>query len=302
MTSSQPTAQPTEERPERAPRPIHHVVVAVDGGEASGRALDWALDRVQGIEHAEVELVTVVPEGVAVAPGVAEQAHPAAERVLREARIVVEQRAPHLPVATTVLEGRRAHELVRATENADLAVIGTNKTSVVGAELFGTLPLRLAAGAACPVVVVPRSWTATGGPVVVGVPGDDTAEIALAYAAHEAERLGRRLEIVHGWTIPSFGYGEAFVDGETVTVVEDAERERLEAAVQEVRSRHPQLEVSPQLVEGVPVGVLVGAAEGADLLVLGRHNRNAFTRFVLGSVTHGVLLTPPCPVLVVPAE
>jgi nucleotide-binding universal stress UspA family protein len=44
------------------------------------------------------------------------------------------------------------------------------------------------------------------------------------------------------------------------------------------------------------------ASEGFDLIVMATHGRTGLTKFVLGSVTEGVLRRSPCPVLVISAH
>ena len=55
---------------------------------------------------------------------------------------------------------------------------------------------------------------------------------------------------------------------------------------------------------GIVVGVdaLVAAATGAGLLVVGSRGRHWFARFWLGSVSHVLVLTMPCPVAVIRAD
>ena len=56
-----------------------------------------------------------------------------------------------------------------------------------------------------------------------------------------------------------------------------------------------------KVLDGVPAERIIGAARdwGADLVVVGDHNRHVLSRFVLGSVSDEVVRHAPCPVLVV---
>ena len=55
------------------------------------------------------------------------------------------------------------------------------------------------------------------------------------------------------------------------------------------------------VVDGVPAQRIVAAARdwGADLVVVGDHNRHILSRFVLGSVSDAVVRHAPCSVLIV---
>lgn len=57
--------------------------------------------------------------------------------------------------------------------------------------------------------------------------------------------------------------------------------------------------VSSRVVEGHPAQVLIDAAAGADLLVVGSRGRGGFVGMLLGSVSEHVSAHAPCPVLVV---
>ena len=45
--------------------------------------------------------------------------------------------------------------------------------------------------------------------------------------------------------------------------------------------------INPVVTEGVPAAVLCEAAEGAELLVIGRGRHHALRKLVLGSTTYG---------------
>ena len=51
-------------------------------------------------------------------------------------------------------------------------------------------------------------------------------------------------------------------------------------------------------MEDHPAGALMGAAEGADVLVVGSRGRGRFTGMLLGSVSRHVAAHAACPVVV----
>jgi nucleotide-binding universal stress UspA family protein len=64
----------------------------------------------------------------------------------------------------------------------------------------------------------------------------------------------------------------------------------------------PGVVVLPQVGEGYPAEVLLDAAKGADLLVLGNRGHSGFTSALLGSVSLHCVTHAHCPVLVVREE
>ncbi|TFD82805.1 universal stress protein [Cryobacterium fucosi] len=283
---------------ERSPVMVERVVVAVDGGPASTAALDWALERAK-VLPISLELTTVVDLGWAPAGGPDDDFRPIYERALSDATQRVEHEVPDIKKTSYVRRGVPADELVRASASADLLVIGTNKTGFLAGAVYGTLPLRLAAHSHCPVVVVPATWNPTAGTVVVGLEDDATAEVALSFAAAEATRLGRVLDIIHAWSIPAtvaVEYGAVIPFDE----LRDAHAAILAEAAGRVRTAHPGLEVREVLEQGPAAMVLVDASGEAELVVVGTHGRGAVGSLFLGSVSHDVLLNLTCPVAVIP--
>ncbi|TFD46026.1 universal stress protein [Cryobacterium sp. TMT1-2-1] len=274
------------------------VIVAIDGGPASSAAVDWMLERARTV-NLTVELTTVIELGWVPAGGPQDDFHLVYERALAEAARRVDEAAPSLKKTSVMRRGAPVEELIRASAKADLLVIGTKKTGFMAGAVYGTLPLRLAAHARCPLVVVPANWTHLDGPVVVGVEDDDTSDVALDFAAREAVRLGRGLVIVHAWSIPAT---LGFDDGLMIPFddLRQAHDEILARAAGRIREANPGMDVTVTLEQGPAAQTLVDASRTAELLVVGTHGRGAVAGLILGSVSHDVLLNMPCPIAVVP--
>lgn len=283
---------------------VEKVIVAIDGGAASTAALEWALDRVLTLERMQgtpvtLELTTVVDLGWSPAVGTDYDIQPAYERALAEAVRRVEQIAPRCRKTSYIRHGVPVDELVRASATADLLVVGTKRTGVLTGTVFGTLPLRLAAHARCPVVVVPVNWKARVGDIVVGMEDDVTALVAVDFAAREAELFKLPLDVVHVWRIPAtvaVEYGAVLHYEE----MRDAHARILSGATRRVRDAHPALHINEYLEQGSPASALVDGSRAASLIVVGTHGRGAVGSLFLGSVSHDVLVNLPCPVAVVP--
>jgi nucleotide-binding universal stress UspA family protein len=277
---------------------VERVIVAVDGGLASRAALDWTLDRARSLPI-HLELTTVVELGWSPVEGADDDFQPAYELALAEAAAYIDRADAGLKATSVVRRGAPVDELVRASADADLLVIGTNKTGVLVGAVHGTLPLRLAAHSRCAVAVVPAGWTAGGDSVVVGVEDDVLMDAPLAAAAAEATVRGLPLTLVHAWSIPAT-LGVDFGASVPFDALIEAHTDILARALDRVRSTHPALEVNTELTQGAAAPALVGAAASAAVLVVGTHGRGAVAGLILGSVSHDVLLNMPCPVIVVP--
>jgi nucleotide-binding universal stress UspA family protein len=132
--------------------------------------------------------------------------------------------------------------------------------------------------------------------VVVGVDGSEASLDALRYAVRLATLLRGGLTVVAAWQYP-VSYGlvalPAGLDVEADT------RGMVEAAVRTAAGEEPEVPVDISVVEGHPAAVLVRAAEGADLLVVGSRGHGAFAGMLLGSVSTHCAQRAPCPVLIV---
>jgi nucleotide-binding universal stress UspA family protein len=126
---------------------------------------------------------------------------------------------------------------------------------------------------------------------------------ALHHASALAERLPAELTVIHVFQrpIPYGPFGGKV--GYLPTLPDRSELlERLASHVEPVRASG--IAVHLELVEGHPASAIAEHAKmaPADLIVMGTHGLRGFDRWILGSVTEGVLHKAPCPVLTVPPK
>jgi nucleotide-binding universal stress UspA family protein len=280
---------------------VERITVAIDGGNASSAALAWVIDRA-AITDLAVEITTVVGIGTDLPGGSEVDYRTPSEQFLAQAVATLHSAAPRAGVTHVVRLGLPFDALVQASHDADLLVIGTNKTSPVAGIVHGTLPLKVAGRAACTTVVVPANWAPVDGPVVVGWIDEEDAERALDFAALEAKRLGVGLTIVHAWSMPAVSPMDGAAQAIVVEQLVAANRRLLADSARRIRAEHPALTVTEEMHMGSAAVAIVRAASTASLVVLGSRGRGAIAGMFLGSVSHDVLLNMPAPVAVVPSE
>ncbi len=261
------------------------IIVGVSDAAASRRAVEWAARRARDLGQ-RIALYSVVGGAVGAVgeEDVVERVMAAtAERV---GALAEELAASGLDVEVRVTHGDPVAQLVDASEDAALLVIGSEPR---GRGHRGQHGARLAAGAHCPVVVVPEPDGAPRRGVVVGVDGSQTSNAAISFAAAEAERTGEPLRIVSAWmpvAVPGdFGvYPDVYLSD-----LEGITRANVDSVVDAVAARHPRHEVTAHVDEGDPAGVIGRHAADASLVVVGSHGRSGIARFLLGSVSEEVL-------------
>ena len=139
--------------------------------------------------------------------------------------------------------------------------------------------------------------------LTVGVDGSTTSDIALGWAAREADRRGSRLVVVHACSVPTFA-GE-FGAGLVYPLVDlDALREEDEVAVdrqiETIRTAYPMLAIDKVVEIGGAVSTLVDTARDGELSVVGSRGAGSVAAMFLGSIAHGVAHRSTCPAVLVP--
>ena len=135
--------------------------------------------------------------------------------------------------------------------------------------------------------------------IVVGVDGSAPADAALAFAREEARLRQATLVAVTAWHEPYVAPTVAPI-GPDPGLLADAARSTLADALRGAGLDAAGDDVERVVERGGPAEVLLRAAEGADLLVVGSRGRGGFTGLLLGSVSQQVVHHARCPVVVVP--
>jgi nucleotide-binding universal stress UspA family protein len=276
------------------------IIVGFDGTESAKVALDWALRRAEATDQ-EVEVVYVADTSWDSA---AFTAAPALEQhgqvVLAGEQFTIDSKQSDVPITTRVLSGHPVAVLCEEAETsgADLLVVGNYRKDAYERLTTSSVSLKVAAGAKVPVAVVPDLADVQRKGVVVGIDGSEASGAILEFAAGEAERLGEDLHVVSAWTLPPMSVPEFSDNADIYNALEERANSVVTEAIAALAPSHPSLTITPHVELDSPVAALVHAAKDARLLVLGSHGRRGVSRFLLGSVSHDVLLHAPAPVIV----
>jgi nucleotide-binding universal stress UspA family protein len=139
-----------------------------------------------------------------------------------------------------------------------------------------------------------------GGRIVVGVDGSASSKAALRLAMRQAELTGSSVEAVIAWEYPpaigGFGFGPL---PSMMLNFDEIAAKTLADSIAEVVDPESRVLLSTAVVEGQPAGVLLKAADGADLLVVGSRGHGGFASALLGSVSQHCAQHAPCPLLIV---
>lgn len=273
-----------------------HIVVGVQGDDASLEALRWAARHARGT-GGEIEAL-MAWELAEPPPHLSGEIQDAAQAVISDLRWALETivdrsevaTTPGIRISTTIVTAPAKAAMADAVDRADLLVLGSVHHAVALSAL--SVSRQLAASASCPVALVPvpaetsGRERAAGDFFVVGMDGSRQSIDAFRWASAEAARREMPLRVVTVSPPP------AALDAITRTVA------------QRMRAKPPAPPVAITLVTraGDPGEVLLEQARGAEALVLGQHGSGTIRRRLpaLGSVSRWCVAHLVSPVVVVP--
>ncbi|MGV9249708.1 universal stress protein [Streptomyces sp. NPDC003710] len=135
--------------------------------------------------------------------------------------------------------------------------------------------------------------------ITVGLDGSAESRAAAEWAAREAESRGLPVRLVQVWEPVPAPMAQAPLLG-AETHQHWTERIVRESA-EDLRLRHPDLEVTTEQLSGRSAESLVRAAQDAELLVLGSRGLSGIGGFLVGSVGLAVVASTERPVVLVRA-
>ncbi len=135
--------------------------------------------------------------------------------------------------------------------------------------------------------------------IVVGVDGSEASVQALRWAARLAELTGAGVEAVTAWDFPPFygtgGWAPAIED----VYPDDLAGKVLDEAIARAWPAGAPTGIAKRVERGPAAQVLIGASEGASVLVVGSRGHSALAEAMLGSVSLACVHHAKCPVTVV---
>lgn len=263
------------------------IAVGVTDAPGAQSALHWAIGRAVG-RRDRLRLVGVVGS----AWGIVGEEMLVGDAISRTTALLEEAaanaRAAGADAEILVERGDPVARLIDVSGRVDLLVLGSDFVHD-GPRLRGVRGVRIAAGARCPVVVVPEDGARERAGVVVGVDGSEASEKAVAFAAAEADRTGDGLTAVMTWSpvpVPFEldGYPPDYLQRMQALTTED-----LAISLAGLRQDYPDLTVTTLVESGYPAAALRRLSRSARLLVVGSHGRGTLGRFLLGSTSQEVL-------------
>jgi nucleotide-binding universal stress UspA family protein len=135
------------------------IVVGVDGSSHSQNALNWALAE-SALRQVPVIALAVAPAATSIF-GITGQFDPSQEtleKVHRAVQAEVDEAVASHPgqtVTVRVVSGVPADEVIKASEGADMVVLGARGTGGFKRLAMGSVSSQVSRHAHCPVVVVP---------------------------------------------------------------------------------------------------------------------------------------------------
>ncbi|WP_406516085.1 universal stress protein [Streptomyces sp. NBC_00873] len=284
------------------------VTVGVDGSPESLAAADWAAREaaLRGLPLRVVYAWLWQPLDVPIVQDREVQAH-SANAVLREAETRVADRYPDLSVTAEVVPNTAVPTLLTEADQAGMLVLGSRGHGAIAGFLLGSYGQQVIASATRPVVSVRapngQAHEPEGDEVVVGQQGEaEDSDAVLEFAFEAAAARGATVRAVRAWSLPPiFAYSPGSMRlADEAGGLEPFERKTLEQALAPWQEKFPAVPVIPHVEIGSAGQVLLSAASGAQLLVLGRRVRRSPVGNRIGSVAHAALHHADCPVAVVP--
>jgi nucleotide-binding universal stress UspA family protein len=275
------------------------IVVGINGSARSDAALAWALQRAARDKLPVIVVHAVDDRWVSPDFQYHQIVREAGLDLLRQAQANARDLAPDVEVDIQLRRGSGGSVLREVSKNAALVVVGGHDKFWMDGGPMTDRALQVVSASECPVAVIAEAPAAGATGVVVGVDGSRESLQAVAMAAAEADLGGDELTVVLGFRTPARWLEKQRPSSGLAASIMEENRIVLAESVAGLGEKYPDLVVHQRLeTDTEPAKALVAIAAGARLLVIGSHGRGGFSRTVIGSTAHAVLLNVPCPTIV----
>ena len=281
------------------------ILAGVDGSAPSNTAVRWAA-REAAMRNVPLTLVHARTRPTA---GVTEMGWPAlplpedltrwqeeeAQQVIADSVKIAEGKLESSRLRTKIVFAAPIPTLVDLSQDADMVVVGCRGQSALARTLLGSVSTALAHHGHCPVAVIhDEAPQRSDGPVLVGIDGSPSSELAIAIAFDEASWRGTPLVALHAWNDAD----ASSVPGLEWSALEVAADKTLAERLAGWSERYPDVAVRRVVVWEHPARHLIERADTAQLVVVGSRGRGGFTGMLLGSVSTAVVHGAHAPVIV----
>ncbi len=184
-----------------------------------------------------------------------------------------------------------------ATLNADLIVVGTHDHSRLAELVVGSVSHHVLLHSRVPTLIV-KGKAKPVTRVLLAIEGREDAVRVQSWLTAHPFRNPVALTILS--IVPSLTMVQPEIMAGYQTWSEEHRRQAEQIVAETAKAlAGPRFTVTTDVRTGDPVSAVCAAATGYDLLVVGSHGRKGVDRFLLGSVSHGIVHRAGCSVLVV---
>jgi nucleotide-binding universal stress UspA family protein len=181
--------------------------------------------------------------------------------------------------------------------HADLIVVGTHDHSRITELLVGSVSHHVLLHSRTPTLIV-KGKAKPVARVLLAIEGRDDATRMQSWLSAHPFRNPVAMTILS--IVPSLAMIEPNVMAGYQTWSEEHKRQAEQIVAETAQAlAGPRFTVKTEIRTGDPVTAVCEAATGHDLIVVGSHGRKGVDRFLLGSVSHGIVHRAGCSVLVV---
>ena len=275
------------------------IVVGVNGSAGSEAALSWALKRAAAQKLPVLCVHAVDDRWMSPDFQYHELIRESGMELLEKAKASAKSQAPDVDVDVQLRHGSPGSGLREASKEATMVVVGAHDKHWMDGGPLTDRALQIVTASDSPVAVIPSTpGTGTHG-VVVGVDGSEESLQAVAFAAAEADRGGDELTVVLAFRSPARWVEHQLPESGLAETIVEEDRIVLAESVAGLGDKYPDLVVHQRLeTDTEPAKALTDLARDARLLVVGSRGRGGFSRLVLGSTAHAVLLNVTSPTVV----
>jgi universal stress protein E len=294
-------AQNLKER--KTPEVFRKILVATDFSPRAELATQRAM-RLPLANRGTIVLAHILPPNIPskYKTAVENQAHISLQTLSsRISRTYQKANATSVRVVPALRQGIPSNEVIQLahSEHAELVVIGRHGHRIIRDLVLGSTAEKVIQKANVPVLVVNRKAYAPYAHPIIGLELTDTTRSNIALALRVVDAKTPEIALVHALSVPF----EHYIPDAQLNAYRRQCQAKATAKISAMLCLFgDEVRWAVVVKRGDPRIVLLKEIKerAADLIVLGTHGGNAFSRALLGSVTAHVVRTVECDVLVSP--